>query len=930
MAKNANSTLVNKTVRTYDDQDRFPVFEAQDGKGNFRPVLSLAERDSIYAERRQEGMLVYVKETDTFYTLAADLVTWRTSMIQVTDPSTYFGTLNAGLAETESGDYFVVADGDGLKIYFNDGGGGDLRFTFADQQDVANAEGNAALARRYATEDEDVEVEDGTYSSKHYSVKSEEQADRAEDEATEAAVQADRSEAEADRAEAASASAQASARTYAEWDDGAGGGLVNATGSVDGEGAEVLDSDTGTHSAASGTGYDGGSVDNGGRYSWSSAWSRWVRIGGTGLAGVVGRLDAGDVADLLDGAQIGLTGDLTARDAIIQPPGLQPGSGVANRTAVPHQPCTIDGWVSLFAVLLESAEPGRNVNFYVLRSDGGDDYTVVYDSGPVSAEDSGTFTFSPADFTAKIGVNDYIAVYSDEIGVSLRSDTLGSPITSAMMGPMSFGAQYTLDNSVSNRSTPVAALVQPRVVLSTAASSGVAGGIATLDSTARLPPRVLPESIIGNSANVRVVGDEEVIVEDGLTRIVSRGSASVSEYSVLGIDYTGSATVESIADRTFVSYEDASPGFAQGGTLTELRLPGFVTDHAGNVVSAWVVRPIDLPNGRFTVVAHIGDIAAEVACDSVAFRDLDIPVDAGDMIAIRGSAAMRTTASTAITGFTSISVKSHSALDGLSELDAGAYSASGSQIAHHEADIRIGSRFSAPNQAGSFVQTTTANYIPPGIAREIDLPHAGLTIGFVGTSITSGGAASSVENRYVSRVAKSIGATVVNQGVSSSGISTGTYAALSKTIAESGELPQHSYENLILGQGFDILVIDHGFNDKLRPIGTVDSTDRNQIAGAYNYVIEQYFTDNPSGRCALITPPTAYGGDGGFVDELRAVADIIGEIGLRWGCPVLDLTNRGPFGVGNSAAHLADGVHPNDEGHRIIANVIYKFLSSMV
>jgi len=55
-------------------------------------------------------------------------------------------------------------------------------------------------------------------------------------------------------------------------------------GVVDGSGAEVLDTDTGTHLAASATGYDGAVISNAGRYSWDDTWSRWVRIGNSGLA----------------------------------------------------------------------------------------------------------------------------------------------------------------------------------------------------------------------------------------------------------------------------------------------------------------------------------------------------------------------------------------------------------------------------------------------------------------------------------------------------------------------------------------------------------------------------------------------------------------------------------------------------------------------
>ena len=60
----------------------------------------------------------------------------------------------------------------------------------------------------------------------------------------------------------------------ASWSD-----LVTLAGTIDRQGAEVVADDTGTHGAASVTGYDGPLVANAGRYSWSESWSRWVRVG---------------------------------------------------------------------------------------------------------------------------------------------------------------------------------------------------------------------------------------------------------------------------------------------------------------------------------------------------------------------------------------------------------------------------------------------------------------------------------------------------------------------------------------------------------------------------------------------------------------------------------------------------------------------------
>lgn len=53
--------------------------------------------------------------------------------------------------------------------------------------------------------------------------------------------------------------------------------LVGRTANQDGAAAEVTN-DSGTHQDATATGYDGGEVDNLGRYRWNEGWQRWVRV----------------------------------------------------------------------------------------------------------------------------------------------------------------------------------------------------------------------------------------------------------------------------------------------------------------------------------------------------------------------------------------------------------------------------------------------------------------------------------------------------------------------------------------------------------------------------------------------------------------------------------------------------------------------------
>lgn len=56
---------VSSTIVPYTTEDKFATHDSKYGKGGFKSVLSIVERDEIPEERLSEGTLVYVKEDDT-------------------------------------------------------------------------------------------------------------------------------------------------------------------------------------------------------------------------------------------------------------------------------------------------------------------------------------------------------------------------------------------------------------------------------------------------------------------------------------------------------------------------------------------------------------------------------------------------------------------------------------------------------------------------------------------------------------------------------------------------------------------------------------------------------------------------------------------------------------------------------------------------
>ena len=57
--------IIHNTIRTNSELDVYPTHEANLGKGGYRTVANIAERDNIPFERCEEGMLVTVLEDNT-------------------------------------------------------------------------------------------------------------------------------------------------------------------------------------------------------------------------------------------------------------------------------------------------------------------------------------------------------------------------------------------------------------------------------------------------------------------------------------------------------------------------------------------------------------------------------------------------------------------------------------------------------------------------------------------------------------------------------------------------------------------------------------------------------------------------------------------------------------------------------------------------
>jgi hypothetical protein len=69
-------TNVLAPVVPFDTTDAHASHEARYGKGGYRSVADVAERDAIPQLRREAGMAVFVTSLQKEYRLGSDLTTW--------------------------------------------------------------------------------------------------------------------------------------------------------------------------------------------------------------------------------------------------------------------------------------------------------------------------------------------------------------------------------------------------------------------------------------------------------------------------------------------------------------------------------------------------------------------------------------------------------------------------------------------------------------------------------------------------------------------------------------------------------------------------------------------------------------------------------------------------------------------------------------
>lgn len=212
--------------------------------------------------------------------------------------------------------------------------------------------------------------------------------------------------------------------------------------------------------------------------------------------------------------------------------------------------------------------------------------------------------------------------------------------------------------------------------------------------------------------------------------------------------------------------------------------------------------------------------------------------------------------------------------------------------------------------AGASTQATTASVTATSSAgpdRREAAPRSGpKTILFVGTSLTAGYGLDP-EDAYPQQIQAKIDAAKLPYQVVNAGVSGETSASLLRRI------------DWLLRQPIDVIVIETGANDGLRgiPIET--------MRGNVQQIIDRVKAARPNTRIVLVqmeAPPNL------GVSYTRRFRAVFPELATANGAVLL------PFILENVAGrrelNQADGIHPNLEGERIVAENVWKGLRPLL
>ena len=216
----------------------------------------------------------------------------------------------------------------------------------------------------------------------------------------------------------------------------------------------------------------------------------------------------------------------------------------------------------------------------------------------------------------------------------------------------------------------------------------------------------------------------------------------------------------------------------------------------------------------------------------------------------------------------------------------------------------------------------------------------GKKIIFLGDSITEGIIGlSEIKNNFPNRIADLTGATCLNYGVSGTKIQNMIFQYDHEARNESfiQRVPR-------MESDADVIIVFGGTNDWGEgdaELGVMSDRDPHTFYGACHTLFTDLINKYPKAEIVVLTPLHRRRENVPEADGLRHIqnnailvdyVNIIREVAEFYALPVLDLWKCGRFQPAVpilKEKYMPDGLHPNDDGHEIIANRIIGLLKSL-
>lgn len=211
-------------------------------------------------------------------------------------------------------------------------------------------------------------------------------------------------------------------------------------------------------------------------------------------------------------------------------------------------------------------------------------------------------------------------------------------------------------------------------------------------------------------------------------------------------------------------------------------------------------------------------------------------------------------------------------------------------------------------------------------AQALPKKYAGKKAAFLGDSLTEKNQRAT--KNYHDYIADETGLTVVNLGRSGTGYKRTEdegYAFYQRVPA----VPSDTDVLIIFGSGNDLLYSDS--------LGATADTGTDTICGCVNATIDAVYAAYPTMRLGIVSPTPWVGNEPSDGGTMCAYADALREISARRGIPFLDLFRCSGLRPNDETCRNllysrdeGNGVHPDENGHALIAPRIRAFIETLL